>query len=57
MEEADRLCQRVAILDRGRIVALDTPQRLKAAYLPGANASLEDVFVHLTGHDLAFSQA
>jgi ABC-2 type transport system ATP-binding protein len=30
MEEADRLCERVAILDRGRLLALDTPQNLKA---------------------------
>lgn len=29
MEEADRLCDRVAIIDSGRIVALDTPERLK----------------------------
>jgi ABC-2 type transport system ATP-binding protein len=29
MEEADRLCERLAIIDRGRIVALDTPERLK----------------------------
>jgi len=29
MEEADRLCDRVAIIDNGRIVALDTPERLK----------------------------
>jgi ABC-2 type transport system ATP-binding protein len=30
MEEADRLCQRVAIVDRGRLLALDTPAALKA---------------------------
>jgi ABC-2 type transport system ATP-binding protein len=29
MEEADRLCQRVAIMDHGRILALDTPAELK----------------------------
>jgi ABC-2 type transport system ATP-binding protein len=29
MEEADRLCQRVAIIDHGRILTLDTPERLK----------------------------
>ena len=29
MEEADRLCQRVAIMDHGRILALDTPAALK----------------------------
>jgi ABC-2 type transport system ATP-binding protein len=30
MEEADRLCDRVAIIDRGELLALDTPARLKA---------------------------
>ncbi len=30
MEEADRLCERVAILDHGRLLAVDTPQNLKA---------------------------
>ncbi len=30
MEEADRLCHRVAIIDKGKIVAMDTPQKLKA---------------------------
>jgi ABC-2 type transport system ATP-binding protein len=29
MEEADRLCNRVAIIDQGRIIAMDTPQNLK----------------------------
>jgi ABC-2 type transport system ATP-binding protein len=31
MEEADQLCERVAIIDHGRLLALDTPARLKAA--------------------------
>jgi ABC-2 type transport system ATP-binding protein len=31
MEEAERLCQRVAIIDQGRIIALDTPQALQAS--------------------------
>ena len=30
MEEADILCDRIGIIDKGRIVALDTPARLKA---------------------------
>ncbi len=51
MEEADRLCARVAILDRGRIVALDAPGRLKAAY-GGEHVTLEDVFLKLTGYAL-----
>jgi ABC-2 type transport system ATP-binding protein len=49
MEEADQLCDRVAILDQGKIVALDTPQNLKVAYSLGEKTSLEDVFVKLTG--------
>ena len=60
MEEAEELCDRVAIMDRGRIVALDTPQHLIDA-LVGRGfrkerverlANLEDVFIDLTGHDL-----
>jgi len=36
MDEADRLCDRVAIVDRGRIVAMDTPVALKSS-VPGAS--------------------
>ena len=43
MDEADRLCDRVAVLDRGQIIALDTPAGLKRA-----GGSLEDVFMRLT---------
>jgi len=49
MEEADQLCQRVAILEQGRIVALDAPTRLKAEHGEGEKTTLEDVFVKLTG--------
>ena len=31
MEEADRLCDRVAIMDHGRMLSLDTPEGLKAS--------------------------
>ena len=48
MEEADKLCQRVAILDHGRIMALDTPAHLKEAH-GGGDTTLEDVFLQLTG--------
>jgi len=51
MEEADRLCNRVAIMDTGKIVALDTPEVLKAQ-APNSNATLEDVFIMLTGKEL-----
>jgi ABC-2 type transport system ATP-binding protein len=43
MEEADQLCDRLALLDRGRVVALGTPTQLKEA-----GGSLEDVFMRLT---------
>lgn len=43
MDEADRLCDRVAVLDRGRMIALDTPENLKHG-----GGSLEDVFMRLT---------
>jgi len=52
MEEADQLCERVAIIDRGRIVALDAPERLKAEHGQGEGATLEDVFINLTGANL-----
>lgn len=52
MEEADRLCDRVAVLHNGRIAALDTPQNLKHN-IGQENATLEDVFLALTGHTLA----
>jgi ABC-2 type transport system ATP-binding protein len=46
MDEADRLCDRVAVLDRGRVIALDTPANLKFG-----GGSLEDVFMRLTSED------
>ena len=36
MDEADKLCDRIAIVDHGKLVALDSPMRLKAS-VPGAN--------------------
>ena len=51
MEEADKLCKRVAIIDHGRIVALDTPAVLKAN-AQRSDATLEDVFLELTGRSL-----
>lgn len=53
MEEADQLCDRVAIIDQGHIVALDTPARLKAELGESEKTTLEDVFVQLTGRNLA----
>lgn len=60
MEEAEVLCDRVAIMDNGKIIAIDTPKKLikqllakgfkKAQHVEQAN--LEDVFIDLTGKGL-----
>jgi ABC-2 type transport system ATP-binding protein len=47
MEEADQLCERVTLMDHGRIVTSGTPDELKRALAP--DATLEDVFRHHTG--------
>jgi ABC-2 type transport system ATP-binding protein len=47
MEEADRLCHRVALMDQGRIVTIGEPDQLKLAL--GAEATMEDVFVQHAG--------
>jgi len=52
MEEADQLSSRVAIINQGQIVALDTPEHLKMAHSRGESVTLEDVFVQLTGRYL-----
>ena len=44
MDEADRLCDRIAIVDHGKLVALDTPPALKAS-VPGSNV-IEAQFEH-----------
>jgi len=49
MEEAEKLCDRVAIMDSGRIVVVDTPSNLMAKH--GGN--LEDVYLKLAGRSLA----
>jgi ABC-2 type transport system ATP-binding protein len=41
MEEAERLCARVAVIDHGRIVALDTPARLIGAHAPGTTIEFD----------------
>ena len=60
MDEAEYLCDRVAIIDSGAIVALDSPDKLIDNLVDGGfekpkevkKANLEDVFIHLTGHTL-----
>jgi ABC-2 type transport system ATP-binding protein len=60
MDEAEYLCDRVAIMDEGRIIALDKPDKLIDELLATGfekqketkAANLEDVFINLTGHGL-----
>jgi len=52
MEEANRLCDRVAIMDGGQIIAMDTPYQLKSQIGPPEQVTLEDVFLKLTGRSL-----
>ncbi len=57
MEEAERLCDRVAIMDRGKILALDRVEALLLRYggepvTKVERGSLETVFLRLTGHAL-----
>ena len=47
MEEADELCDTVALMHRGRLAVAGSPERLKAALGPGT--TLEDVFRHHAG--------
>ena len=42
MGEAERLCERVAVIDHGKIVALDTPARLIAAHAPGTTIEFDE---------------
>jgi ABC-2 type transport system ATP-binding protein len=57
MEEAEHLCDRLAIMDNGKIIAAGTPQELIMQYAPEPpqarlHGNLEDVFLTLTGHAL-----
>ena len=47
IEEAEELADRVGIIDRGMLIALDTPQALMEV---NGGDNLEDVFIGLTGH-------
>jgi ABC-2 type transport system ATP-binding protein len=59
MDEAEQLCERVAIMDEGRIIALQTPDKLIDDLVASGferpkvtkAANLEDVFINLTGKD------
>jgi ABC-2 type transport system ATP-binding protein len=60
MDEAEYLCDRIAILDAGKIIALDTPDSMIDDLVSSGferpkqvkQANLEDVFIQLTGHSL-----
>jgi ABC-2 type transport system ATP-binding protein len=60
MDEAEYLCDRVAIVDSGKIVALNSPDQLIDDLVATGferpkevkQANLEDVFINLTGHSL-----
>lgn len=60
MEEAERLCNRVAIMDNGKIITIDSPKNLVKQLLARGfkkkyfveQANLEDVFIDLTGKHL-----
>nr|WP_318655985.1 ATP-binding cassette domain-containing protein [Pseudanabaena yagii] len=51
LEEADSLCDRVAIMQAGKVVITGVPSELKAS-LNRENATLDDVFIHYTGDQL-----
>jgi ABC-2 type transport system ATP-binding protein len=60
MDEAEVLCDRIAVIDSGKIIALDTPDKMIDDLVASGferpksvkAASLEDVFIHLTGKTL-----
>lgn len=60
MDEAEQLCDRIAIMDEGRIIALASPDKMIDDLVASGferprqvkAANLEDVFIHLTGKDI-----
>lgn len=60
MDEAEQLCDRIAIMDEGKIIRLDSPENMIDSLLASGferpkqlrAASLEDVFIHLTGKEM-----
>jgi ABC-2 type transport system ATP-binding protein len=60
MDEAEQLCDRIAIMDEGRIIKLDSPDSMIDELVATGferpkqvkSANLEDVFIHLTGKDM-----
>lgn len=60
MDEAEQLCDRIAIMDKGKIIKLDSPDKMIDELVASGferpkqvkSASLEDVFIQLTGHEM-----
>lgn len=60
MDEAEQLCDRIAIMDEGKIIQLDSPDKMIDDLVASGferpkqvkAASLEDVFIHLTGREM-----
>lgn len=60
MDEAEQLCDRIAIMDEGKIISLNSPDKMIDELLasgfekpkPVKAANLEDVFIHLTGKEI-----
>ena len=60
MDEAEQLCDRIAIMDEGKIISMDSPDKMIDDLVAGGferprqvkAANLEDVFIHLTGRDM-----
>ena len=60
MDEAEQLCDRIAIMDEGKIIKLDTPDKMIDELVATGferpkqvkTANLEDVFIHLTGKEM-----
>ena len=59
MDEAEQLCDRVAVMESGKIIAMDTPDNLIDNLVASGfertrevkKANLEDVFLNLTGQE------
>jgi ABC-2 type transport system ATP-binding protein len=60
MDEAEQLCDRIAIIDEGKIISIDSPDKMIDDLVSSGferpkqvkAANLEDVFIHLTGKDI-----